>query len=107
MTQVCWLQHCHHEPPCVKAAVRDDPRTRRLAETLAECSGEWSPRAVGNVAWAHAVLGHGPANLLDMVRPWSPQAGVLLCGCLWLLRKCFGLTCPTLSDGGLVSFWVC
>ena len=62
-------QHCHHEPPCVKAAVREDPRCRALSAALLAASAEWKPRALGNVAWAHAVLRHGPPNLLELVRP--------------------------------------
>ena len=61
-------QHCHHEPPCVKAAVREDPRCRALSAALVGSAAEWKPRALGNVAWAHAVLRHGPPDLLELVR---------------------------------------
>lgn len=64
---VC-LQHCQHEPLSVKATVREDPRTHALCAALVACADDWSARAVGNVAWAHAVLHHGPDNLLELVQ---------------------------------------
>ncbi len=61
-------QHCHQEPPAVKAAIRGDLRTQRLASRLVGSAGNWTGRIVGNVAWAYAVLQHGPPTIMDIVR---------------------------------------
>jgi len=52
----------------VKAAIRGDPRTQRLASRLVASAGNWTGRIVGNVAWAYAVLQHGPPSIMDIVR---------------------------------------
>ena len=53
----------------MKAAIRSDPRTQRLALRLVASAGNWTGRIVGNVAWAYAVLQHGPPTIMDIVRP--------------------------------------
>jgi hypothetical protein len=64
-------QHCHQEPPAVKAAVRADTRTKLLASRVVAGADNWTGRIVGNVAWAHAVLQHGPPHIMDIVRAWK------------------------------------
>ena len=51
----------------MKAAVRGDPRTKRLALRVVAGADNWTGRIVGNVAWAHAVLQHGPPDIMDIV----------------------------------------
>ena len=89
------LQHCHQEPPAIKAAVRGDPRTQRLASRLVASAGNWTGRIVGNVAWAYAVLQHGPPTIMDIVRTddkVSALAGSRLCSLMQ-------------SDGLIISGW--
>ena len=53
----------------MKAAVRSDARTKLLASRVVAGADNWTGRIVGNVAWAHAVLQHGPPHIMDIVSP--------------------------------------
>ena len=47
--------------------LRSDRRTKLLAELAEAQWEEWGGRATNNIAWAHAVLGHGSPTIMSKV----------------------------------------
>ena len=71
----------------MKAAVRGDTRTKRLASRVVDGADNWTGRIIGNVAWAQAVLQHGAPVIMDIV---SPRAVTFtLCTPVYALNSCF------------------
>ncbi|BDA44072.1 probable RAP domain-containing protein, chloroplastic at C-terminar half [Coccomyxa sp. Obi] len=53
--------------PEEQESLRSDRRTKLLAELVEAKWEEWGGRATNNIAWAHAVLGHGSPTIMSKV----------------------------------------
>ncbi|CAL8470056.1 g9598 [Coccomyxa elongata] len=85
-------------PPEEQEGLRSDCRTKLLAELVEAKWEEWGGRAANNIAWAHAVLGHGPPTIMSKVEAklmvkLETLSCLETCMILWAFAKT-GYACP-------------
>lgn len=61
------VQFGQEASPEEQEALRSDCRTKLIAELVEAKWEEWGGRAANNIAWAHAVLGHGSPTIMSKV----------------------------------------
>ncbi len=65
---VCgWVQCGQETSLAQQESLRLDPRTKQLAELVEAKWEDWGGRAANNIAWGHAVLGHGSSTIMSKV----------------------------------------